>query len=676
MSMHYKKYALLIYILAVGLSFVCTIPVSASVSPLNDPFAEQWGFHDVGAYTAWTKTTGSQSVVVAVIDNGFDTFHPDLRHNAWKNIHEIPDNEIDDDANGYIDDVWGWSFLPEDTNHDSTIDEEEARGSNNPRPEVLQMSETNKYGLTMHHATAVAGIIGAVGNNAEGMSGIAPKVRLMNIRVVDESGAGSFALLSTAIHYAVDNGADVINISMIGAEDTAIHEAIEYAYARKVVVVAAAGNNMFDLNEIVQYPVCADKASATQKILGVSAIEESHQKALFSNMGSSCVDIAAPGVSVTSTVRFSPLNGLKEKYKGEWSGTSFATPFVSGAAALLKAIQPTWGPDEIFTALLSTTQHTPGQDEIVYANLFGAGLLQVDRAVQYAIDRVVSQRIFRSLLFVSPKNGNTEEGIENDTHTINTHPALIGIDDVASYSIDGTVQYITSHRMTRSERSMTMYSSDWEEEATFSVPASGALTLAVADVTGDGVLDLIVSPAYSDTQVFRVYTLSGTLQYEFSLHGSQHTGVSLAVTQDGRIVTFYEQEGNRVVDIFDHAFNEPREHFTVVSLEKRGSMIVGDVDGDRRDEVILGGAVGERPIVSIYELDGVLKRTFAVYDGYVDGFLLESGDYDKDGKDDILTIPRSNSVPVRAWTGKSKKLVEWSMLRGQSVTDTIALPQY
>jgi subtilisin family serine protease len=669
-----KRYSVLVSTFIVGVSFFCMSSVHASFA-MHDPLAEQWAFEDIGAYTAWEDTSGSRDVIVALIDNGFDTFHPDLRKNVWKNVDEISDNNIDDDKNGYIDDVWGWSFIPVDSNHNGIIDAGESLGTNDPRPKVLGMSESVLEGESIHHGTVVAGLIGAVGGNGKGISGIAPNVQLMNIQMVDETGYGTFELLDKAIRYAVDNGADIINISMIGDKHDFIESSISYAYDNGVVVVAAAGNTAVDLNVNPLHPICADDTSLTQRILGVSSISEDHRLSYFSNTGSQCINITAPGEYITSTIRFSPKNGLTEKYRSGWSGTSFAAPLVSGAAALIKAIQPTWGPDSIYKAILSTVHHTPNEDEEGYANLFGSGLLQVDRAVQYALDRVVSRRILSSLLFLSPSDGQTQEAIDNRKNTVTINNNLEGVDDVVAYTDNNKVQYITSKWLSDSERTITIYSEVWKELSSFVISASGALEFAVADVTGDDLLDIVVAPKYADDQMFSVYTFSGEFQEEYSFSGL-HNGVSMAITQDGKILTFGEQNEKMVVNIFDHAFDAPNASITIGSLEKKGSIAVGDVDGDQQDEILLGGATGERPLVSIYEMDGKLRRTFSVFDGYQGGFSIDSADYDSDGKDDILTVPYRNEQSARVWSGKSKKLAQWKLFKGKSLKDIITLPQY
>ncbi|MBI4994818.1 S8 family serine peptidase, partial [Candidatus Peregrinibacteria bacterium] len=292
----------------------------------NDPEARQWAYEHVGLYKAWDYAIGSSDVVVAVIDNGVDFLHPDLMDNAWKNIDEIPNNDIDDDKNGFIDDVWGWNFV--DNNND-------------PRPNVEALSETDKEEYTFSHGTLVAGLIGAVGNNGIDGTGVSWRAKIMSIKILDNSGEGDIVPLAPAIRYAVDNGADVINISAVGYENgdkDDIKQAVKYAYEKGAAIIAAAGNNNTYLNASPLYPICADLGTGGQMVLGVSAVTPDHHVTRFSNTGSDCIDIAAPGIDVSSTVRFSPTNGLIQRYKGGWSGTSFAAPLVSGAAALLKGL--------------------------------------------------------------------------------------------------------------------------------------------------------------------------------------------------------------------------------------------------------------------------------------------------------------------------------------------------
>jgi subtilisin family serine protease len=352
----------------------------------DDPRVEQWGYAVTHVYDAWDITTGSDDVVVAIIDNGFDHYHADLIDNVWKNEQEIPRNNIDDDNNGYIDDVYGWNFVPEDIDGDGEISELEAAGNNNPRPSTDDLSGESRQ--IIHHGTLVAGIIGAKGNNGIYGAGLNWDVSLMNLKIVGNNGNGSLAELARAIRYAVDNGADVISMSVIGGltpEDSGIvGEAMEYAYDHDVVLVAAAGNTATNLNDVPLYPICVDAASATTTVIGTTAVMEGRRFAVFSNYGSDCIDITAPGHEIASTLRYAPNSGLNLAYDTGYQGTSFAVPFISGTAALIRSVRPDLSAAQVIESILSTTSKTPPEDEALYASLFGRGLIQVAEAITYA----------------------------------------------------------------------------------------------------------------------------------------------------------------------------------------------------------------------------------------------------------------------------------------------------
>lgn len=152
------------------------LPALAKIS--DDPHVEQWGYEDTGVYDAWKISTGSSDVVVAVIDNGFDSRHPDLRDNLWKNEDEIPDNGIDDDNNGYIDDTEGWNWVPKPGSGISVYDRDFV-GTNDPRPDVSNLTSEEKEAQVFSHGTVVAGIIGAVGNNNRDGAGIIMDLSIM-----------------------------------------------------------------------------------------------------------------------------------------------------------------------------------------------------------------------------------------------------------------------------------------------------------------------------------------------------------------------------------------------------------------------------------------------------------------------------------------------------------------
>lgn len=269
---------------------------------------EQWALEKVKAPEAWFLSTG-HAVTVAVIDTGVALTHTDLVANLWVNGGEIPDNSVDDDGNGYVDDVNGWDFdegdaVPNDENG---------------------------------HGTHVAGIVGATTNNGEGVAAMGWGVTVMPIRALDAGGNGGTYEVSEAIRYAADNGAQVINLSLgayAGAPELA--SAVSYAQDAGALVVAAGGNHN-RTDPLQFYP------AAYPGVIGVAATDDTDQKASFSNYGS-WIDIAAPGVVINSTLMAWPDYGTK-------SGTSMSTPMVSGLAALIWTWRPALSATQVWEAI-------------------------------------------------------------------------------------------------------------------------------------------------------------------------------------------------------------------------------------------------------------------------------------------------------------------------------------
>lgn len=294
----------------------------------NDPlFSRQWGLNnvsmpsaDVSAPEAWSQTTGDDNVVIAVIDTGVDYTHPDLAANMWTNPGEIPDNRLDDDGNGYIDDYRGWNF--------STFDAMLGLPADDPM-------DYNGHG------THCAGVIGAVGNNSVGVAGVNWKVKIMPVNFLGYFGMGFTSDAILALEYAWQNGAKVSNNSWGGgAYSQALRDAIEVAGLNGHLFVAAAGNTGTDNDAIPHYPSSYD----LPYVVAVAATDSSDLLADFSCYGALSVDLAAPGVNVLSTYPGSQYVNM--------DGTSMATPFVSGAAALLLSRNATLDPLGIKRVLL------------------------------------------------------------------------------------------------------------------------------------------------------------------------------------------------------------------------------------------------------------------------------------------------------------------------------------
>ena len=290
----------------------------AQVMP-NDPLYRQfqWNLRRIGMEQAWDLRPDAADVIVAVLDTGVDLSHPDLKPNLLTDL--------------------GYDFL-----------------NDQPNP---QDDES--------HGTAVAGIIGALGNNREGVTGIAWHVKILPIKALNSQGRGPDSAMVKAILYAADNGAKIINISSTGTRySAALETAVQYAQDKGALIVAAAGNTGNGDNS-VDYPAAFDG------VIAVAAIDDKDQLATFSQR-QSYVSMAAPGVDVPSTAWAGAGRG---PYASQ-SGTSIAAPHVSGAAALLWALRPDLSAEDIAGALETNADKVSSTDPG-----YGAGILNVSRAV-------------------------------------------------------------------------------------------------------------------------------------------------------------------------------------------------------------------------------------------------------------------------------------------------------
>ena len=286
---------------------------------------------DISAAEAWDVATGDGSVTIAIIDSGIDPDHPDLAPRLFINPGESGDgretNGIDDDGNGFVDDVSGWDFFADDRD---------------PRDEYF-------------HGTHVAGTAGAAGNNGIGVSGVCWDVRLLNLRFIDATNNGMTSDVIDAVNYATDIGADITNNSWSGIGiSIELRTAIRRGGDAGILFIAAAGNKGQDSDEIPRYPA----SYPSEYVVSVAATDNLDQLGSFSNRGRRSVDIAAPGVGILSTF---PTYRTREmdfaRFSSDYeviSGTSMACPMVAGAAALLKMHRPDIGVLALREALLSS----------------------------------------------------------------------------------------------------------------------------------------------------------------------------------------------------------------------------------------------------------------------------------------------------------------------------------
>ena len=303
-------------------------PGTGTSSIPNDPgYPLQWAPPIMQAPTAWNITTGARIVVVAVLDSGLDLSHPDLIANTWKNPRELATNGIDDEKNGFVDDVYGWNFL---TNTNNVQD---------------------NYG----HGTHVSGIIGAVGNNGVGITGLGWQVALMPLKILGDNGVGTVSAALAAMSYVTMMRRDfetniVVSNNSWGASTGAsvvMRDAIAAMGDIGITFVAAAGNNGSNNDIVPRYPSSYD----VPNVIAVAASDQADTLSSFSNYGPTTVDLAAPGSLIYST--------LSGGTYGYLSGTSMAAPQVAGAIALLNAGKPGLTVAQTRAAILSSTDVIP-----------------------------------------------------------------------------------------------------------------------------------------------------------------------------------------------------------------------------------------------------------------------------------------------------------------------------
>ena len=289
----------------------------------DDPRAgDMWGLfdtHGINAVDAWQASSNSQQIVVAVIDSGVDTSHPDLAGRIWVNPGEIADNGVDDDNNGFVDDIHGWDFVEDDAvpNDDNG------------------------------HGTHVAGTIAAVRDNGVGIAGVADNARIMALRFLNADGSGYTSDALAALEYAIDNGAPISNNSWGGGGYSGAMATMLDGVVGSHLFVAAAGNSGQNIDTSPQYPA----AYPQDNILSVAAHDSSGQLASFSNYGVNSVDISAPGVSILSSV---PGTGYSS-----FNGTSMASPHAAGVAALVLGSDPSLSPTEVISVLMDGGRPSP-----------------------------------------------------------------------------------------------------------------------------------------------------------------------------------------------------------------------------------------------------------------------------------------------------------------------------
>lgn len=560
------------------------MPIAHAFTP-NDPFfSEQDYLLQINADKAWDITQGEYEVVVAVIDTAVALNHPDISY--WINKDEVPNDGIDNDQNGYVDDVKGWDFF----NNDNDV------LASPPFPEDLG---------GIHHGTVVSGVIGALGDNNLGIAGISWKTKIMPIQVANKNGDGSAVTLAKAVEYAVDNGADVINISLVSDTEFSLarlQDAVTYARENDVWVVVAAGNgsdtfpNGINLNEHVRFPVCFANDNGEPVVIGVSAVDRDDTKAFFSNYGSDCVAISAPGTAIYSSLYFDPVfEPVRELFGGEWYGTSFSAPIITGALAYAKSINPRLTAQQQLDLLISST------DTIDDLNSDYSGELGGRLNLEIFIKNVVAftQESRRSLYVVSP--------------------------------------------YARGDARIALYSEQMELVGSFNAYNSnfqGGVRVETFDVNQDGQTDIITAPGPGGGPHIRVFDIDGNIVHQFFAYDDNFTGGVeveadyVTPVGDGTIVTAPGAGHEPLIRIFDPDGNVVHEFLAYASSMQAGIHVaVADIDNDGEKEIITLPYDGTD--LRVYNWLGVLEKQYLLLDGS-QSFNFDVGDSNNDGQYEIV----------------------------------------
>ena len=635
------------------------LPFSVLASPVypGDPDAasKQWYLQKIEAYEAWSKTKGSENVVVAVIDTGVDLNHFDLKDNLWINSGERLDGK-DNDGNIYIDDINGWDFVDGDNDPSPSINEPDAR------PQAI------------HHGTLVAGFLGAAGNNGIGGAGVAWRVKIMPLRALDSRGRGNVATVEEAIKYAVAKGANIINLSFVGPGfDTQLFLTLKDALNRGVLVVAAVGNNEItnggglDLDGAPLYPVCYTGSSGEDVVLGVAAVDEQDKKSAFSNYGANCVDISAPGNNMYGPQYYRPSQGFIDVFGNGWAGSSMAAPLVSGTAALIKALNPSYRAQEIRNILLQSADPIDSANP-AFSGKLGKGRLNARRALELAATGGSS--IFGPSSGVSYVMGAAFSGGQSTVRVLTPSGVLSrdflafpeqfkGGARLASGDVDNDgVSEIMVGAGAGGSPQVRVFAPDGTLEHSFlaySAGFRGGVNVAVGDVSGDGVAEIVTGAGAGGGPNIRVLNaqgkaLSSFFAYDKYLRGGVNVsvadidkdGVSEIIASPGRGAGYRGE-----IKIFDLRGRLKRK-FSAYPATLIGGITTsaGDLDGDGAAEIVTALAAGALPEVRVYSADGSWQRAFLAYsDAFRGGVNLAVGDLDRDGQAEIIAGPGKGGGP-------------------------------
>ncbi len=666
-------------------------PYYSSKGSWGQSYDDLWGLKKIQAAQAWDSAQG-EGVVVAVVDTGIDYIHEDIAANIWTNTREVPNNGIDDDNNGYVDDVRGWDF--------TTCTASSLLGcSGSKLPDNDPMDGNG-------HGTHVAGTIAAIGNNGIGVIGVAPKAKVMAVKGLDNGGVGYTSELANSLYYAVNNGANIINNSWGRSGFSAlIEEVINFAYAQGCVVVAAAGNSASDASFF--------SPAGLVNVITVSATHNNDARASFSNYGKP-IDVAAPGVDILSLRaantdmygdkgHFVPQGDINAKYYRA-NGTSMAAPHLSGLAALILSRYPQFSNAQVKSAIGFSADDLgiSGRDDI-----YGYGRINAVNALQNSAPGIIPYAFIKSPKFKEVIKGDNVDvvgsvisemvyfkGASLRYETPHLDPVFNWIDipmtssgimvnevlgkwhlsDINDgyYSLNISIdsrdpKNLMNQTITESHQTLVQVGNKIKEG--WPLPMEGAITAAplLGDLDRDGTTELVVIDEQNKLYVFhadgRVASEWGWpreirhpyLNGEFNGFAGQPALGDLDndPSHDLEIVVGHEY-------VFHHEGTPVRgwPNPAMVSLKTGGrTPVLSDIDGDGRLEVIVivKPYTASTPILYVLRSDGSI---YWLKNGYYFSENCAVGDVDGDGKKEIVIGDIYGSFYL--WNYQGNLLAKWT----------------
>lgn len=578
-----------------------------AILPNDAIFSEQKYLKDTNIDLAWTFARNTQNITIAVIDTGVDLKHPDLKNNIWINKYEIPNDGIDNDQNGYVDDVYGWDFV------------------NNTSDNNVKISVGYKE-YAVNHGTIIAGIVSAVTNNKEGIAGASWGAKIMSLRAIDSQGQGNTYNVARAIDYATKNGADIINLSFVGKNnDEILSDAIRRAYKAGVAVIAASGNENsigIDLDLDPRYPICNDFNDNT--VFGVGSINNENKISFFSNYGEKCIDIMAPGENFVSTQVYQPtIRGFTEKYIKNLSGTSVSTPLVSATVALIKSIDPSFSISEIYKIIKDSAKDISFTN-FSKRNKIGAGLLDANKAVILA--RKIAMNKIISIITIPSTGTNFEiknfnqKTDKNETYKIDDDNKFYTY-NIASGDLNGDgKQELILSKTDQKGTNISIYDQKWNLINNFTIDYKNPISITTGDLYSNRRDKIIIGSSSGYKPEVSIYDISGNLLNKFLVYGENFRGgVNVALCDpDGdfnnEIVVTAKTGGGPHVRIFNKD-GKLKGQFFAGKTSFRGGLNIscGDLDKDKKDEIVLSPMQDDEPMISIYDANGEIIMNFLSY---------------------------------------------------------------